>query len=134
MSNKLSNFSALGKEISEALDKQRLTKKWLYSKMGLSRGTLDNWISGATAPDHQELQKIYELLGLNAQKNKHIRAMHDIIEDDNYIGMHKRVYDSLEASLATFQELARQAQKNVSDLTQVLAGRSGRGNGPPQVS
>lgn len=57
----------------------------------------------------------------------------DIIEAENYIGMHKRVYDSLEKSLQTFQQLATQAQRNVNDLTQILSRRSTPENDSPQV-
>lgn len=57
----------------------------------------------------------------------------DIIEAENYIGMHRRVYDAIEKSLHYFQEIATQAQKNANDLTQILGRRSGPGNDSPQV-
>lgn len=57
----------------------------------------------------------------------------DIIEAENYIGMHRRVYDAMEKSLFHFQDLAAQAQKNASDLTQILGRRGGSGNDSPQV-
>lgn len=56
----------------------------------------------------------------------------DIIEAENYIGMHRRVYDSMEKSLEMFQKLAVDAQRNANDLTQILAGRSGPGSDSPQ--
>jgi transcriptional regulator with XRE-family HTH domain len=120
MSNKLTTISALGKEILQAIENQRLTKKYVYSKLGISRGTLDNWIFGATAPDHQELQKVYNLLNINVQK--HTRTMRDIIDDGDYIGMHKRVYDQLEENWATNRELLRQAMDTIRSLTTIRNG------------
>jgi hypothetical protein len=67
------------------------------------------------------------------KKNNTLRDV-DIIEAENYIGMHRRVYDSLEKSLEMFQKLAVDAQRQASDLTQILAGRSGPGSGPLQGS
>lgn len=66
------------------------------------------------------------------QRNVPQLSDRDIIEAQNYIGMHRRVYDSLEKSLEMFQKLAVDAQRNANDLTQILAGRSGPGSGPPQ--
>lgn len=67
MSNKIDKISSLGKEILQAIGNQRLTKKHVYDKLGISRGTLDNWISGATAPDHLELGELYKILGIGSQ-------------------------------------------------------------------
>jgi transcriptional regulator with XRE-family HTH domain len=115
MSNKSTSFSQIGKEILQALEDQRLTKKFLYEKLDISRGTLDNWIYGITTPDHNEVQKIYDLLHINVQK--HTRTMRDIIEDENYIGMHKRVYDQLEENWLTNRDLLRQAMETIRNLT-----------------
>lgn len=70
MSNKLTNISSLGKEILQAIENQRLTKKHVYDKMAISRGTLDNWITGATAPSHVELQELYKILNIGSQKSE----------------------------------------------------------------
>lgn len=55
----------------------------------------------------------------------------DIIEAENYIGMHRRVYDSLEKSLEMFQKMALDAQKNANDLTQILARQGAPKNDSP---
>ena len=66
MSNKIDNISAIGKRILKAIDDQRLRKKDIYEKMDISRQTLDNWISGATAPDHLQLESLYNILGIES--------------------------------------------------------------------
>src|ERR687898_414432 len=109
----MNNISNLGREITQALEKQRLTKKWLYAKMGISRGTLDNWISGATAPDHNQLQEMYNFLGIGVHTEKQVRSMRDVIEDQSYIAMHKRVYDQLEENWVTNRELLKQAMDTI---------------------
>jgi transcriptional regulator with XRE-family HTH domain len=114
MQNNSANISAIGKEILHAIESQRLTKKYVYEKMGISRGTLDNWISGVTAPGHAELQAIYQILNIGV-KNKQ-QSFRDIIEDKDYIGMHKRVYDQLEENYATNRELLRQAMETIRSL------------------
>ena len=134
MSRKKDTFSVIGKEILQGIEKQGITKADLCRKMDISRSTLYSWLYGYTAPDHNDLQKVYKILDVKSEQVKQPRHMRDIIEDDNYIGMHKRVYDALDESLATFQELARQAQKNVNDLTRLLEYRSKPGNGHPQGS
>ena len=119
MSNKMSNISSIGQKILQELEKQRLTKKWLYSEMGISRGTLDNWISGQTAPDHNELQIMYKLLNIHVE-NKTQRSIRDVIEDENYIAMHVRVYNQLEESLIQNRELLRMAHESIRDFARSL--------------
>src|SRR5687768_15535319 len=65
MSNKIDKISALGKKILDSIGNQRLTKKYVYGKMGISRGTLDNWISGETAPTHLELNEMSKILNID---------------------------------------------------------------------
>lgn len=118
--------------------------------VGAGRGAISTPYREKSAPGPKTQNKIVEKLRINKEWWKtgrgevfipdpshhkaHILRDTDIIEAENYIGMHKRVYDSLEKSLTSFQELARQAQKNVNDLTQILANRSGPGSGPLQGS
>lgn len=68
MSNKMTNNSTLGDKILNAIESQRLTKKYLYEKMGVSRGTLDNWISGETEPTHIQVSEMFKILGIDEPK------------------------------------------------------------------
>lgn len=72
MSNKLSKISSLGKKILGAIENQRITKKYVYENMDISRGTLDNWISGATAPSHLELDQLSKILDIDLQTGEQI--------------------------------------------------------------
>jgi transcriptional regulator with XRE-family HTH domain len=108
MSRKNDKISLIGQEILQAIEKQHITKTDLCKKMDISRSTLYSWINGATAPDHNELQTLYKILNIRTEQLNPVRLMKDIIEDGNYIGMHKRVYDQLEENWATNRELIRQ--------------------------
>jgi transcriptional regulator with XRE-family HTH domain len=114
MSNNSANISAIGKEILQAIENQRLTKKYVYTKMGISRGTLDNWISGATAPGLSELQQLRKILDINVQRGHHERSFRDEIFEGDYIGLHKRVWDQLEKSMNSDRELLKQAMAMLS--------------------
>jgi transcriptional regulator with XRE-family HTH domain len=65
MPNKIDKISVLGGKILQAIEKQRLKKKDIYDGLGISRGTLDNWISGATSPSHEELLKMSNILNID---------------------------------------------------------------------
>jgi|SRR5688572_19922437 len=65
MSNKIDKISPLGRRILQEIKNQRLTKKYLYSGLGISRGTLDNWISGDTVPSHEEVESMSNLLNID---------------------------------------------------------------------
>jgi transcriptional regulator with XRE-family HTH domain len=114
MSNKIDKISPLGKKILKALEDQRLRKKDIYDRMGISRGTLDNWISGATAPDHDKLEQMFRILDIKqegqAQPFKHL-----IFEGD-YVGLHKRAWDQLEETLAQNRELLTSVAGNNNQL------------------
>lgn len=97
MSNKKYKISELGKEILQGIKNQHITKTNLALQMEITRATLYNWISGDTAPDHNELTKLYKILNIGAQ-NASFR--HQIFEGD-YIGMHKRAWDQFEETLKT---------------------------------
>src|SRR5688572_12175974 len=106
MSNKLTNISSLGKEILQAIESQRLTKKYVYSKLGISRGTLDNWISGATAPDHNELEAMLKILGIDDKEPPSFRYQ---ISEGDYVGLHKLAW-------AEFQETLTHSRKLLSEI------------------
>lgn len=112
MSNKIDKISPLGKRILEQIKSQRLTKKHVYDKMGISRGTLNNWISGATAPDHNELEKMLKILGISAQ---HPKPFWDEIREGEYIGMHNRVWAQHELTMETQRELLKDLVKKLTD-------------------
>lgn len=115
MSNKTDKISPLGKRILERIRSQRLTKKYVYDSMKISRGTLDNWISGTTAPDHNELELMFKILGIDVKPQPSFR---DEIFEGEYIGMHKRVWTEHELTMATHRELLKDLVATVKNLTQ----------------
>lgn len=83
MSNKLSKISSLGKKILDAVENQRVTKKYVYEKMDISRGTLDNWINGTTAPSHLELDQLSKILNINLQTGQQLVTQTDNDDVEN---------------------------------------------------
>jgi transcriptional regulator with XRE-family HTH domain len=55
----------IGKAINQFIDNKRITKKEFAAKLGISRMTLDNWIKGATSPDHTELSKMSKIFDVD---------------------------------------------------------------------
>lgn len=55
----------VGKRIFEAAKNQGFTKADFSKKMGIVRQTLDNWISGQTSPDQNELERASKILGVD---------------------------------------------------------------------
>lgn len=72
MSNKLSKISSLGKKILDAVENQRVRKKFVYEKMGISRATLDNWIKGITEPSYIQIQQLSKILDIDLQAGEQI--------------------------------------------------------------
>lgn len=113
MSNKIDKISPLGKKILKALKDQRLRKKDIYDKMGISRGTLDNWISGATAPDHNQVELMFKILGIVSAV---VPSFRDEIFEGDYIGMHKRVWSQHEENMKTHRELLKTFSETIKSL------------------
>lgn len=65
MSNKNDKISPLGERILQELKRQRFKKKNLYDGLGISRGTLDNWIAGTTTPSHEEVAEMSKILSID---------------------------------------------------------------------
>lgn len=105
MSRKNDKISPLGKRILEAIEEQGLTKTSLCQKMDISRSTLYSWISGATAPDSNEVQLLYRILNINQQE----RSFRDEIFEGDYIGLHRRVWEEFEKSRKSDRDLLQQA-------------------------
>lgn len=114
MSNKIDKISPLGKKILKALKDQRLRKKDIYDKMGISRGTLDNWISGATAPDHNQVELMFKILGIVSAT---VPSFRDEIFEGDYIGLHKLVWAELAENMKTQRELLGQLVQKIPNHT-----------------
>lgn len=106
MSNKIDKISPLGKRILQALKNQRLPKKHLYEGLGISRGTLDNWISGDTAPTHEEVGAMSNLLSIDlmAKDGKQVDSKIKTITVD--------AWNELIATRIDFQEAIKELISN----------------------
>lgn len=83
MSSKLNKISPLGKKIMQRITDQRTTKAYVYNKMGISRGTLDNWIKGETVPTREEEEHVFKILDIDLQsKETPKERFHKEVEKD----------------------------------------------------
>src|SRR5688500_11916413 len=84
MSNKIDKISSIGRRILQEIKSQRLTKKHLYEGLGISRGTLDNWIYGTTTPNHEEVELMSKLLNIDLLSKEDNQAKVKVIGIDEW--------------------------------------------------
>lgn len=84
MSNKIDKISSIGRRILQEIKSQRLTKKHLYEGLGISRGTLDNWIYGDTKPNHEEVERMSKLLNIDLLSKEDNQAKVKVIGIDEW--------------------------------------------------
>ena len=61
---------ALGEEIQELIETSGIQKKLLYTKLGVAKKTLDNWINGVYSPSFFEMLEIRFYCTVGAKKEE----------------------------------------------------------------
>lgn len=113
-----------GSKLIELREAKGLIQEDIAASVGVSRQTVVTWEGkDLNKMKFENAQKVAKRLGVSINdltNDKTIDSFRDIIENKDYVGMHRRVYDALEKSLEVFQNLAINEQKHANDLTQVL--------------
>lgn len=120
MSRKLDEKISIGKRIWQEAEKQQLTKADFSKKMDISRQTLDNWINGDSAPDYYKLELASKILGVAFWPESPPRSFKDEIFEGDYIGMHKKVWATIEHGIYHEREEAVKKTAQLDRLTVVL--------------
>lgn len=119
MSSKMDEKSSIGKRIWQEAEKQGFTKVDFAKKMGISRQTLDNWIEGASTPDYNEVELASKILDVIFWKQ---RSFKDEIFEGEYIGMHKRVWTTIEKGTDNDNKLLITLAETLKNLTSTSGG------------
>lgn len=119
------------------LKKGKGNQKKVADELGFKPQTFGNYLKGRKIPGKliQKWREVYgeDLVTLSTNVSHETVggfSARDIVESEHYIGMHRRVYDTLEKNMDTHRILMMQMSETIKNLT----GNQGGSPGGKQVS
>lgn len=111
---KLAKISELGSTLEKAYKDNREMRPVKTEKFLQKLGIRSKWWESGIGEIFQEEKpgKVTELEEVNIKPG-------DLIEEGDYIGMHKRVWNQVEQNMITHRELLKSLSETIRDLTRV---------------
>lgn len=115
----MDNKVNITEKIWQEADRQRYTKAAFAAAVGISRQTLDNWINGVSTPSTNSLTEMSKILGIIVASDGSIAYTNKgaLVFQDGYIGMHERVWSTVERVLDRDGATLNLLSETINNLT-----------------